>query len=85
MPFYHFEVRTGTHVMLTQGAELSDSTAARVEASKRIGELLNEHAGQIWVDQSWQMDVTDGTGLILYIINIDAVKSAATLSQSNSS
>jgi hypothetical protein len=26
MPFYNFEIRTETHVMVTEGAELADST-----------------------------------------------------------
>lgn len=78
MPFYHFEVRTPSHVMITEGAELADNSAARVEAAKRIGGLLHDHAGQVWVDQDWQMDVTDARGLILYVIQIVALKSAAT-------
>jgi hypothetical protein len=65
--------------MITQGAELADSTAARVEAAKRIGNLLHDHAGQLWVDQEWQMDVTDQNGLILYVIQISAMRTAATL------
>jgi hypothetical protein len=74
MAFYNFQVRTETHVMLTEGAELPDLSAARVEAARRIGTLLTEHAGQIWVDQDWQMDVTDEAGLILYMINVSAMK-----------
>ncbi|WP_161390522.1 DUF6894 family protein [Croceibacterium xixiisoli] len=77
MPFYNFEVRTPTHVMLTEGAELADSTAARVEAAKRTGQLLTEHAGELWVDQEWQMDVTNAEGLILYMLQISAFRSAA--------
>lgn len=78
MPFYNFEVRTPSHVMLTEGAELADTSAARVEAAKRVGALLHEHAGQLWVDQDWQMDVTDQAGLILYVIQITAIRSPAT-------
>ncbi len=78
MPLYHFEVRTPTHVMLTEGVELTDNTTARVEAARRIGVLLSDHAGQIWVDQDWQMDITDETGLILYVIHVSTMKSAAT-------
>jgi hypothetical protein len=74
MAFFNFQVRTETHVMLTAGAELADISAARVEAAKRIGALLTEHAGQIWIDQDWQMDVTDDAGLILYMINVSAMK-----------
>jgi hypothetical protein len=54
LAFYNFEVRTESHVMLTEGAELTDSSAARVEAARRIGELLTNHAGQIWVDEDWK-------------------------------
>jgi hypothetical protein len=65
--------------MITQGAELADSTAARIEAAKRIGNLLHDHAGQLWIDQEWQMDVTDQNGLILYVIQVSAMRTAATL------
>lgn len=64
--------------MLTEGAELADGTAARVEAAKRIGDLLHQHASKLWIDQNWQMDVTDAAGLILYVINVAALKSPAT-------
>lgn len=84
MPIYHFEVRTPTHVMITDGVELSDATAARVEAAKRIGGLLSAHAAQIWIDQEWQMDITDANGLILYVIEVMTLKSAATQGPSNS-
>ena len=77
MPIFHFRVRTPTHVLITEGADLPDSTAARVEAAKRVGALLRDHAGQRWVDQDWEMDVTNETGLILYVIQISAVGSAA--------
>ena len=83
MPTYHFEVRTPTHVMVTEGIDLPDSTAARVEAAKRIGDLLRVHAGEIWVDQDWQMDVTDERGLILYVIAVCALMSPATAASHN--
>lgn len=70
MPFYHFEVRTQTHVMTTEGGDFPNNDAARVEAAKRVGHLLHDHAGQIWADQDWQMDITDEMGLILYVIRI---------------
>jgi hypothetical protein len=79
LPFYNFEVRTPSHVMVTEGAELADSTAARVEAAKRIGQLLHDHASQLWVDEDWQIDVTDSRGLILYTVHITALRSAATM------
>jgi hypothetical protein len=64
--------------MVTEVVDLSDSDEARVEAAKRIGLLLHAHAGKLWVDEDWQMDVTNETGLILFVINVVAIKSAAT-------
>jgi hypothetical protein len=78
MPFFRFEVRTPTHIMASAGGEFADTTAARVEAAKRIGALLHEHAGEIWVDEEWQMDVTDENGLILYLVTVSVMRSPAT-------
>jgi hypothetical protein len=63
--------------MLTEAAEFSNTDEARVEAARRIGLLLHHHAGQLWTDEEWQMDVTDDKGLILFVINISAMKSPA--------
>ena len=78
MQHFHFQVRTGTHVMMIEVSDLSDSDEARVEAAKRIGLLLHAHAGKLWADEGWQMDVTDDAGLILFVINISAMRSSAT-------
>jgi hypothetical protein len=80
MPCFHFVVRTNTHVLLSDSVDLDNMEKARVEAACRVGELLKTHAGAIWVDKEWQMDVTDGTGLILFVIQISAMKTAATAS-----
>jgi hypothetical protein len=64
--------------MLTEVADLSNYDEARVEAAQRIGLLLHEHAGKLWIDEDWQMDVTDERGLILFMIHVSAMKSPAT-------
>ena len=51
----------------------------RCPGAKRIELLLHAHAGKLWADEEWQMDVTDDKGLILFVINIAAMKSSATL------
>ena len=78
MARYHFQVRTESHVALAETAEFPNATEARIEAARRTGVLLHDHAHQIWVDEDWQMDVTDEKGLILFTINISAMESAAT-------
>jgi hypothetical protein len=75
---FHFQVRTGSHVKVTEFEDLSDVDQARIEAAKRIGLLLHAHAGELWVDEEWQMDVTDETGLILFVITVSAMKTSAT-------
>ena len=64
--------------MLTEVADLRNADEARVEAAKRVGLFLQAHAGKIWTDQNWQMDVTDERGLILFVITVQALQSAAT-------
>ena len=63
--------------MVTEVMDRPDSEA-RIEAAKRIGLLLHAHASKLWAHEDWQMDVTDDAGLILFVINICAMKSAAT-------
>lgn len=52
--------------MGTEFADLSSLDEARIEAAKRIGQLLQERAGKLWADEDWQMDVTDEPRLILF-------------------
>jgi len=77
VPNYHFQVRTDTHVMLSEVVDLPNAEQARIEASRRVGALLTEHAGKIWADQHWQMDVTDNVGLILFVLHLSAMRSPA--------
>ena len=44
-----------------------------------VGALLKDHAEQIWADQDWRIDVTDDGGLILYVLEIAASDTAATM------
>jgi hypothetical protein len=76
---FYFAVRTDTHVLHADSVELQGLDQARVEAARRVGELLKEHAAELWVDEEWHMDVTDETGLILFVITISAHKTSATM------
>lgn len=80
MACFHFVVRTDTNILLSDSVDLADLATARLEASRRIGDLLKAHSEAIWVDKEWQLDVTDDVGLILFVINVSAMKSAATAS-----
>lgn len=79
MALYNIAFRTDTHVRDVLQVERDDLTGLRIEMARFVGELLKDHAEQIWVDEDWRVDVTDEDGLILYVMQISATKSAATM------
>ena len=80
MARYNIALRTESHVSETLAVEMSDLTELRVEVARFVGQLLRDHANQIWVDEDWRVDVTDESGLILYVMQLTATNSAATAS-----
>jgi hypothetical protein len=81
MPQYHIELRTESRVWETLDVESVNLSDLRIEVAKFVGELLRDHASRIWEDQDWQVDVTDQTGLILFVLQVVATESAATMPQ----
>ena len=79
MPRYHIQLRTESHVQGALEVERDDLTALRIELARFVGDLLRDHAEQIWVDEDWRVDVTDERGLILYVMEIQASDAAATM------
>jgi hypothetical protein len=72
---FHFQVRTGTHVMVTEVTDLSNSEADRVEVAKRIGLLLHDHAGSYGRRLANGCYQRQRAGL--FVIDISTLKSAA--------
>lgn len=79
MPKYNIDIRTESHIADTLVVEQPDHTALRMEMARFVGELLKNHAELIWTDEDWQVDVSNEAGMILYVINISAMKTAATM------
>lgn len=79
MTHYNFELRTEGRVWETVTVQSQDLDALRIELAMFVGELLRDHARQIWIDQDWRIDVTDQTGMILYVMQITTSESAATM------
>ena len=79
MALYNIELRTDTRVWEALEVESGTVSALRVEMAKFVGDLLRDHAEQIWADQSWRIDVTDSTGLIMFVMHVLATDSAATV------
>jgi hypothetical protein len=79
MAMYHINVRTESHIASTVDFERGSLNELRLEMAQFVGELLKDHAEQIWVDEDWQVDVTNDDGLILYVINVSASEAASTI------
>ena len=80
MAEYNIQLRSDTHVWVTETIDRENLEALRTEVATFVGELLRDHANQIWKDQDWRVDVTDASGLILYYMQISACETAATMS-----
>jgi hypothetical protein len=78
LPKYNINVRTASHIADTASVEKPNLNEVRLEMARFVGELLRDHADLIWKDQEWQVDVTDASGLILYVIRLSASDTAAT-------
>jgi len=79
MPHYHFELRTADQVWETVDYQTENIEGLRLEMAQFVGELLKDHAGKIWADKDWRVDVTDENGLILYVMQIFATDSVETM------
>jgi hypothetical protein len=78
MPSYKINVRTASHIADTLAVEKANLNEVRVEMARFVGELLKDHADLIWKDQEWQVNVSDASGLILYVLRLTASDTAAT-------
>lgn len=79
MPRYHIGLRSETHLNETLTVERESLTDLRIEMARFVGELLRQHADAIWEDKDWRVDVTDENGLILFVMEIHAADTAATM------
>lgn len=74
MADYQINIRTQSHIADSIDVETDDLTGLRLELARFVGELLKDHAEQIWVDEDWRIDVTDGEGAIIYAMTISATE-----------
>ncbi len=79
MARYFIQLRTESNVREALAIERESLTDLRIEMARFVGELLKDHASQIWADEDWHVDVTDESGLILYVMQISATNTAATM------
>jgi hypothetical protein len=77
VPKFHIALRTESTVSETLDIERENLTDLRIELARFVGELLKDHANQIWVDEDWRVDVTAEDGLILYVMHVSASQAPA--------
>ncbi len=75
MPRYYFHTDDGRSFHDEDGTVLADDQAARIEAARVLGQLVNEHPQDIWHDEPFRMTVTDEVGLVVFILDIAAIAS----------
>ena len=80
MATYHIQLRTESEVREALTVERDNLNALRIEMARFVGELLKDHAGVIWDDGEWRIDVTDDVGLILFVMHVSATNTPATRS-----
>ena len=82
MSKYHIELRTQERVWEALVVDAKSIGSLRIEVAVFVGELLKDHAAQIWVDKDWRVDVTDETGLILFVMHLFVTDSSALIAPS---
>jgi hypothetical protein len=77
MPVFYFHTDDGRPEPDKDGTELPHHVAAQAEATRILGQLLEERPEVVWREGSLQVTVTDEAGLILGILQVSAVISPA--------
>ena len=77
MPRFFFHFRDGRTPPDSEGTELPDQEAVRVEAVRLAAEALKWHAETFWNEGEWSLEVTDHTGLTLFTLYFLAIEAAA--------
>lgn len=83
MPRYFFHSDDGHAFHDDEGTLLPDGAAARIEAARVLGQMVNERPAAVWKDDLLRITVTDEHGLILFSLDLTALKSPAVSSASS--
>lgn len=74
---FRFESDAGIHGCRSWSADLTTVREAQIEAIRTLGELLSEDGAEFWVNEEVSMTVSDEHGLILFRLDLSALRSAA--------
>lgn len=73
MPHYYFHTADGTRDVDRTGVELVDDAAARREAIRFGGAVMNEQPDVLWDGKDFRVEVTNEAGDLLFTIIMLAV------------
>jgi hypothetical protein len=77
MPRYFFHFGDTASGLDVRGQDLADDNTARIEAVRLLGEVLKDKAGEFWDEQWMTLTITNAAGLILFVLDVSAIESAA--------
>ena len=83
MPRYFFHTLDGFLDLDQEGTELADDNAARLQAVRYIGELLQSDPNYIWDGHALRVNVTNETGKAVFTVLTMAVGNASKSSLSD--
>lgn len=75
MPLFHFNVLDGVSDIDHEGTELPDVDAAWREARLLAGDIIKDESEWQKLGDEWRIEVTDHAGLILFRIDVAAMRS----------
>ena len=79
MPRYHFSIYDGVSLPDHDGTELPDLQAARQEAIRFAGKIIADEARTLSLGEDWRMEVTDGSGMLLFRLDFVVTASPAAI------
>ena len=77
MEKFIFESDAGPNGCARWTAELRSVREAQIQAVRTLGELLSHDGSEFWKDEPVTMTVSDGSGLVLFRLDLSALKAAA--------
>lgn len=74
MPKFHFDVHDGINLPDARGVDLADFDAARQEAIRFAGELMEDAATRRRLGQDWRMEVKDDEGALVFRLDFTVMR-----------
>ena len=70
---YNFRIRDGVSHPSPHGLELAGIVEARLAALQISADLLSKHRDEAWINDDWQLVVTDAHGRAVFVLQISAI------------